>query len=58
MTVSDLIVAAPWIIFGVALSVLCVRLIRSGGRRLTPLAPRALARSVEHWRVWETRMFR
>ncbi len=30
---SDLIVAAPWLIFGVALTVLCVRLFRGSGHR-------------------------
>jgi len=34
MTGSDLIVAAPWIVFSVVLSVLCIQLLRSGGRRL------------------------
>jgi hypothetical protein len=29
MTGSDLIVVAPWVIFGVCLAVLCVRLIRA-----------------------------
>ena len=29
MTGSDLIVAAPWIIFGVCLAVLCIRLLRA-----------------------------
>jgi hypothetical protein len=29
MTWSDLIVAAPWMIFGIALTVLCVQLLRS-----------------------------
>jgi hypothetical protein len=32
MTCSDLIVAAPWIIFGVALAVVCIRLFRSSRR--------------------------
>jgi len=31
MTVSDLIVAAPWIAFGLLLVVLCVGLLRSRG---------------------------
>jgi hypothetical protein len=29
MTGSDLIVAAPWIVFGIGLSLLCLRLLRS-----------------------------
>ncbi len=29
MTGNDLIVAAPWIIFGVSLAVLCIRLLRA-----------------------------
>lgn len=29
MTVSDLIIAGPWIVFGIVLSVLCIRLLRS-----------------------------
>jgi hypothetical protein len=29
MTGSDLIIAVPWIIFGLVLSVLCIRLLRS-----------------------------
>ncbi len=29
MTGSDLIIAGPWIVFGIALSVLCIRLLRS-----------------------------
>jgi hypothetical protein len=32
MTCSDLIVAAPWIVFGIALIVLCVQLLRSSRR--------------------------
>jgi hypothetical protein len=32
MTCSDLIVAAPWIAFGIALTVLCVHLLRSSRR--------------------------
>jgi hypothetical protein len=31
MTWSDLMVAAPWIVFGVLLAVLCIRLLRSRG---------------------------
>jgi hypothetical protein len=37
MTGSDLIVVAPWVIFGVCLAVLCVRLIRA--RRSAPRPP-------------------
>jgi len=35
MTGSDVIVAIPWVIFGIALLVLCIRLLRSrhGSRR-------------------------
>jgi hypothetical protein len=29
MTRSNLIIAAPWIVFGIGLSVLCIRLLRS-----------------------------
>jgi hypothetical protein len=29
VTCSDLIVAAPWIVFGIALTVLCIWLLRS-----------------------------
>jgi hypothetical protein len=32
MTTSVLIVAAPWIIFGVCLAVLCIRLFRAAAR--------------------------
>jgi hypothetical protein len=32
MTCSDLIVAAPWMVFGIALSALCVHLLRSSRR--------------------------
>jgi hypothetical protein len=32
MTWSDLIVAAPWMIFGIALTVLCLHLLRSSRR--------------------------
>ena len=32
MTCSDLIVAAPWIVFGIALTVLCIWLVRSARR--------------------------
>ncbi len=32
MTGSDLIVAAPWIVFGIGLLVLCIRLLRGHGR--------------------------
>lgn len=39
MTGSDLIVVAPWVIFGVCLAVLCIRLIR--GRRSTQRPPSA-----------------
>jgi hypothetical protein len=42
MTGSDLIVAAPWIIFGVCLVVLCVSLIRA--RRSAPRSPSAKRR--------------
>jgi hypothetical protein len=37
MTGSDLIVLAPWIVFGVCLVVLCVRLFRA--RRSAPRPP-------------------
>jgi hypothetical protein len=42
MTGSDLIVAAPWIIFGVGLAVLCIRLLRA--RRSAPRSPTARRR--------------
>jgi len=32
MSGSDLIIAAPWIVFGIALLVLCIRLLRSHRR--------------------------
>jgi hypothetical protein len=32
MAFSDLIVAAPWIVFGIALTVLCLHLLRSSRR--------------------------
>lgn len=32
MTVNDLIAATPWIVFGIALIVLCIRLFRSSRR--------------------------
>lgn len=35
MTISDMLVAAPWIVFAVALAVICIRLLsssRTGGR--------------------------
>jgi hypothetical protein len=32
MTCSDLIVAVPWIVFGIALTVPCARLLRSSRR--------------------------
>src|SRR5690348_10321992 len=31
MTISDVLVAAPWIVFGVALAVICIRLLGSRG---------------------------
>jgi len=37
MTGSDLIVAAPWIVFSVCLAVLCIRLLRA---RRSPSAKR------------------
>jgi hypothetical protein len=47
MTISDVLVAAPWIVFGVALAVICIRLLgsrRASGRqrrqsRPSPAAP-------------------
>lgn len=33
MTGSNLIVAAPWIVFGIALAVVCIRLLASRDRR-------------------------
>jgi len=33
MTWSDLIVAAPWIVFGIALSIVCITLLVSRRRR-------------------------
>jgi len=33
MTWSDLIVAAPWIVFGIALSIVCIKLLISRRRR-------------------------
>jgi hypothetical protein len=45
MTVSDVLVAAPWTVFGVALAVMCILLARSRHgnglhpRRSQPLAP-------------------
>jgi hypothetical protein len=33
MTGSDLIVATPWLVFGVVLTVLCIRLFRDSGHR-------------------------
>jgi hypothetical protein len=30
MTASDLIVAAPWILFGIALTTVCIVLLRAG----------------------------
>ena len=32
MTCSDLIVAAPWIVFGIALTGVCIRLLARGRR--------------------------
>jgi hypothetical protein len=47
MTISDVLVAAPWIVFGVAFAVICIRLLgsrRASGRqrrqsRPSPAAP-------------------
>lgn len=40
MTGSDLIVVAPWVIFGVCLAVLCTRLLRARRSAQRPPAPR------------------
>jgi len=42
MTGSDLIVVAPWIVFGICLAVLCIRLLRA--RRPAHRSPSAKRR--------------
>jgi hypothetical protein len=55
MTGSDLIVEAPWIIFGAAVLAICIRLLRSRPARRQPeQAPlmRAKEPAIRQTRVW------